>query len=102
MCEKFDHLYAILEERKREMSLKVTAEQEEKLNYIRGLKKKYEDHIESVTKIVESGIQTLDEPEMALFLQVRSCVAMGSLMMGLLTYVLFSSCLISVLIAFSF
>ncbi|XP_060755753.1 tripartite motif-containing protein 55b isoform X2 [Neoarius graeffei] len=69
VCEKFDHLYNILEDRKREMSLRVTAEQEEKLNYIRGLKRQYEDHLESVTKIVESGIQTMEEPEMAVFLQ---------------------------------
>ncbi|TSK98478.1 Tripartite motif-containing protein 55 [Bagarius yarrelli] len=53
VCETFDHLYAIMEDRKREMSFKVTAEQEEKLNYIRGLKRKYEDHLENATKIVE-------------------------------------------------
>lgn len=70
MCEKFDHLYAIMEDRKREMSVKVTAEQDKKLNYIRGLKRKYEDHLENVTKLVESGIQTMEEPEMAVFLQV--------------------------------
>uniref|UniRef100_A0A3B1K617 RING-type E3 ubiquitin transferase n=1 Tax=Astyanax mexicanus TaxID=7994 RepID=A0A3B1K617_ASTMX len=69
VCEKFDHLYAVLEDRKMEMGLKVTAEQEEKLNYIRGLKRKYEDHLETMTKMVESGIQTMEEPEMALFLQ---------------------------------
>lgn len=71
MCEKFDHLYAMLEDRKTEMSLVVTAEQEEKLDYIRGLKRKYEDHVENVTKIVESGIQIMEEPDMAVFLQVR-------------------------------
>lgn len=70
MCEKFDHLYSILEEKKREMSQKVTAEQEEKLNYIRGLTRKYGDHLEESCKIVEMGIQTMEEPEMALFLQV--------------------------------
>ncbi|KAM9436406.1 tripartite motif-containing protein 55b isoform 2-T2 [Clarias gariepinus] len=69
LCEKFDHLYAIMENRKTEMSLKVMAKQEEKLNYIRRLKRKYEDHVETVTKIVESGIQTMEEPEMAVFLQ---------------------------------
>ncbi|XP_073686946.1 tripartite motif-containing protein 55b isoform X2 [Garra rufa] len=69
VCEKFDHLYAILEDRKSEMSLKVNVEQEEKLNYIRGLIGKYGDHLESMTKIMETGIQTLEEPEMALFLQ---------------------------------
>lgn len=70
VCEKFDHLYTILEEKKREMSQKVTAEQEEKVNYIRGLTRKYGDHLEESCKIVEMGIQTMEEPEMALFLQV--------------------------------
>ncbi|XP_068160073.1 tripartite motif-containing protein 55b [Antennarius striatus] len=67
-CEKFDQLYAILEEKKREMSQKVTAEQEEKVNYIRGLTRKYGDHLEESCKIVELGIQTMEESEMALFL----------------------------------
>lgn len=74
MCEKFDQLYAVLEGRKREMSQKVTAEQEEKVNYIRGLTKKYGDHLEEGCRIVEMGIQTMEEPEMALFLQVRNTV----------------------------
>ncbi|XP_068073216.1 tripartite motif-containing protein 55b isoform X1 [Danio rerio] len=69
VCERFDHLYSILEERKREMNLKVSSEQEEKLNYIRGLTKKYGDYLEFMTKIMETGIQTLEEPEMAVFLQ---------------------------------
>ncbi|KTG02627.1 hypothetical protein cypCar_00014582, partial [Cyprinus carpio] len=70
VCEKFDHLYAILEDRKREMNVKVNAEQEEKLSYIRRLTRKYGDHLVSMTKIMETGIQTLEEPEMAVFLQV--------------------------------
>jgi len=70
VCEKFDHLYAILEDRKREMNLKVNDVQEEKLNYIRGLTRKYGDHLEAMTKIMETGTQTLEEPEMAVFLQV--------------------------------
>uniref|UniRef100_A0A672J0A6 RING-type E3 ubiquitin transferase n=2 Tax=Salarias fasciatus TaxID=181472 RepID=A0A672J0A6_SALFA len=69
VCEKFDHLYSILEEKKREMSQKVTAEQEEKVNYIRGLTRKYGDHLEESCKVVEMGIQTMEESEMALFLQ---------------------------------
>lgn len=71
VCEKFDQLYTILEGKKREMSQKVTAEQEEKVNYIRGLTRKYGDHLEESCKIVEMGIQIMEEPEMALFLQVR-------------------------------
>uniref|UniRef100_A0A3B5QJQ3 Tripartite motif-containing protein 54 n=1 Tax=Xiphophorus maculatus TaxID=8083 RepID=A0A3B5QJQ3_XIPMA len=69
VCEKFDHLYSVLEEKKRQMSQKVTAEQEEKVNYIQGLTKNYGDHLEESCKIVERGIQTMEETEMALFLQ---------------------------------
>ncbi|XP_065805191.1 tripartite motif-containing protein 55b isoform X2 [Labrus bergylta] len=69
VCEKFDQLYSVLEEKKRQMSQKVTAEQEEKLNYIRGLTRQYGDHLEESCKVVEKGIQTMEEPEMALFLE---------------------------------
>ncbi|CAL8312387.1 unnamed protein product [Merluccius merluccius] len=71
VCEKFDELYNLLEEKKRSMSQKVTNEQEEKLNYIRGLTRRYGDHLEESCKMVETGIQTVEEPEMAVFLQVR-------------------------------
>lgn len=70
MCEKFDHLYAMLEAKKLDMCLKVTAEQEEKVNYIRGLTRKYGNHLEESCKVVETGIQTMEEQEMAVFLQV--------------------------------
>ncbi|XP_067107639.1 tripartite motif-containing protein 55b isoform X1 [Osmerus mordax] len=69
VCERFDQLYTLLEEKKREMSGKVTGEQEEKLNYIRSLTRKYGDHLEECCKVVETGIQTMEEPEMAVFLQ---------------------------------
>ena len=70
MCESFDHLYAILEERKGDMTLKINAEQQEKLDYINGLMRKYREHLENMAKIVETGIQTMEESEMATFLQV--------------------------------
>ncbi|XP_031706112.1 tripartite motif-containing protein 55b isoform X1 [Anarrhichthys ocellatus] len=69
VCERFDQLYSILEGKKREMGQKVTVEQDEKVNYIRGLTRKYGDHLEESCKMVELGIQTMEEPEMALFLQ---------------------------------
>ncbi|KAM4718031.1 tripartite motif-containing protein 55b isoform 2-T2 [Anableps anableps] len=69
VCEKFDQLYCMLEEKKRQMSQKVTAEQDEKVNYIQSLTRKYGDHLEESCKIVERGIQTMEETEMALFLQ---------------------------------
>nr|DBA24242.1 TPA: hypothetical protein GDO54_011929 [Pyxicephalus adspersus] len=69
LCEKFDYLYAILEERKGELTQVITRDQEEKLEYVRSLMKKYGDHMETVSKLVETGIQFMDEPEMAAFLQ---------------------------------
>nr|XP_045752428.1 tripartite motif-containing protein 55 isoform X1 [Mirounga angustirostris] len=69
LCEKFDYLYGILEERKNEMTQVITRTQEEKLEHVRTLIKKYSDHLENVSKLVESGIQFMDEPEMAVFLQ---------------------------------
>ncbi|KAK0155662.1 Tripartite motif-containing protein 55 [Merluccius polli] len=78
VCEKFDELYNLLEEKKRSMSQKVTTEQEEKLNYIRGLTRRYGDHLEESCKMVETGIQTVEEPEMAVFLQVRKMPTVDS------------------------
>ncbi|XP_069813630.1 tripartite motif-containing protein 55 isoform X2 [Dendropsophus ebraccatus] len=69
LCEKFDYLYAVLEERKGELTQIITRDQEEKLEYVRSLIKKYADHTEMVSKLVESGIQFMEEPEMAMFLQ---------------------------------
>ncbi|XP_008066753.1 tripartite motif-containing protein 55 isoform X2 [Carlito syrichta] len=69
LCEKFDYLYGILEKRKNEMTQVITRTQEEKLERVRALIKKYSDHLENVSKLVESGIQFMDEPEMAVFLQ---------------------------------
>ncbi|KAG7272297.1 hypothetical protein CRUP_014182, partial [Coryphaenoides rupestris] len=69
VCEKFDQLYNLLEERKRSMGQRVTTEQEEKLGYIRGLTQRYGDHLEQSCGMVETGILTVEEPEMAVFLQ---------------------------------
>ncbi|XP_040288337.1 tripartite motif-containing protein 55 isoform X1 [Bufo bufo] len=69
LSEKFDYLYAVLEERKGELTQVITRNQEEKLEYVKSLMKKYADHMEIVAKLVESGIQFMDEPEMAMFLQ---------------------------------
>uniref|UniRef100_UPI0037E7A406 E3 ubiquitin-protein ligase TRIM63-like n=1 Tax=Semicossyphus pulcher TaxID=241346 RepID=UPI0037E7A406 len=69
VCETFDHLFALLEERKGEMTLRISCEQEEKLDYIRSLRRKYTEHLESTAKLLETAIQSLDESEMAVFLQ---------------------------------
>ncbi|CAF93116.1 unnamed protein product, partial [Tetraodon nigroviridis] len=69
VCEAFDRLFALLEDRKCDMIVQINAEQEEKLDYIRGLSRRHGEHLESSAKLLESAIQTLDQPEMALFLQ---------------------------------
>lgn len=70
VCETFDHLFTLLEEKKTEMTVRISSEQEEKLDYIRSLNRKYSEHLEGTAKLVETAIQTMDEPEMAVFLQV--------------------------------
>uniref|UniRef100_A0A674N3N9 Tripartite motif-containing protein 54 n=1 Tax=Takifugu rubripes TaxID=31033 RepID=A0A674N3N9_TAKRU len=70
LCEAFDRLFALLEDRKCEMIVQINAEQEEKLDYIRGLRRKHSEHLENAAKLLETAIQTLDESEMALFLQL--------------------------------
>ncbi|XP_031132545.1 E3 ubiquitin-protein ligase TRIM63-like isoform X3 [Sander lucioperca] len=69
VCETFDQLFCLLEERKVEMTLRINGEQEEKLDYIRGLSRKYSEHLENSAKLLETAIQTMDEAEMAVFLQ---------------------------------
>ncbi|XP_048019167.1 tripartite motif-containing protein 55a isoform X1 [Megalobrama amblycephala] len=69
VCEWFDRLYALLEERRGDLTLKITAEQQEKLDYISGLQRKYREHLDNAAKLVETGIQTMEESEMAIFLQ---------------------------------
>lgn len=57
------------------MTQVITRTQGEKLEHVRALIKKYSNHLENVSKLVESGIQFMDEPEMAVFLQVSLILA---------------------------
>uniref|UniRef100_A0AAZ1XU41 Tripartite motif-containing protein 54 n=1 Tax=Oreochromis aureus TaxID=47969 RepID=A0AAZ1XU41_OREAU len=82
VCETFDHLFALLEEKKSEMTVRINAEQEEKLDYIRGLRRKYTEHLDGTAKLLETAIQTMDESEMALFLQVNLNAARPVIMEG--------------------
>ncbi|XP_069812068.1 tripartite motif-containing protein 54-like [Dendropsophus ebraccatus] len=69
LSQRFDSLYNILEERKKELLQMITREQEEKLQYVRGLIRQHGDHLEVTSKLVETSIQSMDEPQMAQFLQ---------------------------------
>lgn len=67
---RFDALYSILEERKKELLQSIAREQEAKVQRVRGLIRQYGDHLEASSKLVESAIQAMEEPQMALYLQV--------------------------------
>ncbi|XP_062371639.1 tripartite motif-containing protein 55a isoform X2 [Sardina pilchardus] len=69
VCEMFDHLYALLEDRKAELTSQIGAELDEKMTYIGRLRRRYGDHLDAMAKVVEEAISTMEEPEMALFLQ---------------------------------
>nr|XP_020663924.1 tripartite motif-containing protein 54 [Pogona vitticeps] len=69
LCLRFDSLYSILEERKKELLQEIGREQEEKLQRVRGLIRQYGDHLEVSSKLVESAIQSMEEPQMAVYLQ---------------------------------
>ncbi|XP_016150133.1 tripartite motif-containing protein 54 [Sinocyclocheilus grahami] len=69
ISDKFDELYAILEDRKRELIETVGREQDQKLGHVRSLIRRHGDHLEMSVKLVETAIQTMAEPQMAVFLQ---------------------------------
>ncbi|CAO2604140.1 Tripartite motif-containing protein 54 [Lemmus lemmus] len=68
--QRFETLCAVLEERKGELLQALAREQEEKLQRVRGLIRQYGDHLEVSSKLVETAIQSMEEPQMALYLQV--------------------------------
>ncbi|XP_069089689.1 tripartite motif-containing protein 54 isoform X2 [Pleurodeles waltl] len=69
LSQRFDSLYAILEERKKELLQLIAREQEEKLLRVRALIRQHGDHLEVTSKLVETAIQSMEEPQMATFLQ---------------------------------
>ncbi len=72
ISDKFDELYAILEDRKRKLIETVGHEQDQKLGHVRSLIRCHGDHLEMSVKLVETAIQSMEEPQMAVFLQVTS------------------------------
>ncbi|XP_033977999.1 E3 ubiquitin-protein ligase TRIM63-like isoform X2 [Trematomus bernacchii] len=69
VCEACDQLFALLEERKAMLTLRISCEQEEKLLYVRSLSRKHREHLENTASLLESSLRALDTKEMALFLQ---------------------------------
>lgn len=70
LCEKFDRMYAILEERRKIMLQRITYEQEEKTQHLKSLTRLYSEHIESSSKLVDAALQSMEELQMTVFVQV--------------------------------
>ncbi|XP_035276913.1 tripartite motif-containing protein 54 [Anguilla anguilla] len=69
LCDKFDTLIAILEERKKDLVQCIGREQDQKLGHVRSLIRRHGDHLEGAVKLVEAAIHSMEEPQMAVFLQ---------------------------------
>ncbi|XP_026547580.1 tripartite motif-containing protein 55-like, partial [Notechis scutatus] len=69
LCEKFDRMGAILEERRKIMLQRIMYEQESKSQHLNGLSKVCSDHIESSSKLVDTALQSMEEPQMSVFVQ---------------------------------
>ena len=76
---RFDSLCSILEERKKELLQSIAREQEAKVQRVRGLIRQYGDHLEASSKLVETAIQAMEEPQMAVYLQVSGGAVCGGL-----------------------
>ncbi|XP_072917909.1 uncharacterized protein [Hemitrygon akajei] len=66
--EKFDSLFAVLETKKQEMMRIITNEQDGKISHCKYLIQTYGQHIQSMSKLMESVLQSVEEPQMAVFL----------------------------------
>lgn len=65
---------AILEARKQELVGLITKEQDDKLKHVRSLIRQHSDHLEAAVTLVESAIQSMEEPHMSLFIQVSKAL----------------------------
>uniref|UniRef100_A0A8D0H532 Tripartite motif containing 54 n=1 Tax=Sphenodon punctatus TaxID=8508 RepID=A0A8D0H532_SPHPU len=82
LCLRFDGLYATLEERKKELLAGIGREQEEKVARVRELIRQYGEYLEGSAKLVESAIQSMEEPQMAIYLQVGLITDMSRVSMS--------------------
>ncbi|TRZ03423.1 hypothetical protein DNTS_007678, partial [Danionella cerebrum] len=69
VSEKFDHMSAILEERRRIMIKQITSEQEEKTGWTQSLLQTYTEHVDTNTKLIQAAQNAMEEPEMAAFVE---------------------------------
>lgn len=66
--EKFDHLYAVLEDRKTHLLEQITQEQDEKVAVMRSLVQQYNEQLQASIKLIDKASQTMDNNNTAEFL----------------------------------
>lgn len=71
LCEKFDRMCGILEERRKSMLQRITFEQDEKASWAQSLVHTYSEHVDTNSKLVQTVLNAMEESEMAAFLQVH-------------------------------
>ncbi|XP_041858841.1 tripartite motif containing 101 [Melanotaenia boesemani] len=69
VCDKFNHLFSILEDRQQVMKQRISCEEEEKTTHTQLLTRNYGDSIEANNKLMESALSSMEEPDMAAFIQ---------------------------------
>ncbi|XP_051961048.1 tripartite motif-containing protein 54-like [Xyrauchen texanus] len=69
LCEKFDRMNAILEERRKIMTQQITSEQEEKAGWAQSLVQSYSGHVETNSMLRQTAMNAMEESEMAAFVQ---------------------------------
>ncbi|XP_041655750.1 tripartite motif containing 101 isoform X2 [Cheilinus undulatus] len=69
VCEQFDHVLSILDERRKAMMEQITSEQEEKTGHAQALIRCYGDSVEANNKLMERATSSMEEPDQAAFVQ---------------------------------
>ncbi|XP_068773385.1 E3 ubiquitin-protein ligase TRIM63 isoform X2 [Struthio camelus] len=68
LCERFDALAALLEEKKTELLRRIAKEREDKAGFLQALIHKYKEQLETSSRLVETAIQAMEETGGAAFL----------------------------------
>uniref|UniRef100_A0A3Q2VS89 Tripartite motif containing 101 n=1 Tax=Haplochromis burtoni TaxID=8153 RepID=A0A3Q2VS89_HAPBU len=95
VCEKFNRMFSILEERQKAMAQRISSEQEEKTGHARALVRCHDDSMAANSRLAESAASSMEEPNMAAFVQVSDsrflCAAVTSLTRLICLLLLFQS-----------
>nr|XP_019963838.1 PREDICTED: tripartite motif-containing protein 54-like [Paralichthys olivaceus] len=69
VCDRFQHMMSILGQRHKAMTQQISSEQEEKTGHAQALVRCYGDSVEANAKLMERAASSMDEPDMAAFVQ---------------------------------